>query len=143
MNQDTEIVSHVQRPFLEGNPAGDGGYETALSGAFTYRIQEGKHNLLVLLWDSSIVAKLPFPTTATCGRFRSQATRYSTHTWYPIKLENDQSLNLELSIKNLTDEFYYRGAMIPETHCIWRCSLEFLNWVSIPASKPMAPQFSS
>jgi outer membrane receptor protein involved in Fe transport len=34
--------------------------------------------------------------------------------WYPIKLRNDdQSLNLELSIKNLTDKFYFRGAMIP------------------------------
>jgi len=115
VNQDTEIVSHVQRPFLVGNPAGDGGYETAFSGAFTYRIPEGKHNgagFTLGFINRGEVA--PFPDNGNLWALRQPSyTVFNFNTWYPIKLENDQSLNLELSIKNLTDEFYYRGAMIP------------------------------
>ncbi len=119
VNQDTEIVSHVQRPFLEGNPAGDGGYETAFSGAFTYRVSDGNHRgagFTLGFINRDEVA--PFPDNANLWPLRQPGyTVFNLNMWYPIKMNNDQTLNLELSIKNLTDEFYFRGAMIPGGRC--------------------------
>jgi iron complex outermembrane receptor protein len=116
VDQDTEIVSHAASPFLQGNPAGDGGYETAFSGAFTYKVPDGEHRgagFTLGFINRGEVA--PFPDNNNLFALRQPGyTVANLNFWYPIKLRNDdQSLNLELSIKNLTDEFYFRGAMIP------------------------------
>ncbi len=116
VNQDTAIVSHAQNPFLEGNPAGDGGYETAISGAFTYKVPKGAlrgAGFTLGFINRGEVA--PFPDNGNLWALRQPGyTVYNLNMWYPIKLKNDkQSMTAELSVKNLTDEFYFQGAMIP------------------------------
>ena len=111
VDQDTAIVSHVTSPWLEGNPAGDGGYETAFSGAFTYRVPKGNHKGAgVTLGFINRGEVAPFPDNNNLWALRHPGyTVFNLNTWYPI----GENTTLEFSVKNLTDEFYFRGAMIP------------------------------
>ncbi|MDE0767970.1 MAG: TonB-dependent receptor [Opitutaceae bacterium] len=112
VDQDTAIVSHVASPFLEGNPAGDGGYETAFSGAFTYRVPKGEHQGAgFTLGFINRGETAPFPDDGWLWALRQPGyTVLNLNMWYPIP---DTNATVEFAIKNLTDEFYFRGAMIP------------------------------
>lgn len=115
VNLNSEILSNIQAPWLEGGIAGDGGAVShSLSGVFKYKVPSG------LLRGASLTLGLryrteqaPFPGDPQLFAIRVPGfVTLDVNAWYPMSRGRKMDVGLMAGVRNLTDKFYMQGAMM-------------------------------
>lgn len=115
VNLNSEILSNIQAPWLQGGVAGDGGAVAhSLSGVFTYKVPSGPHRGASLTLGAKYrTEQAPFPGDPQLFAIRVPGfVTLDLNAWYPMSRGRKMDVGLMAGVRNLTDKFYMQGAMM-------------------------------